>query len=512
MNNNNYRPRGNRVTNRNSTRSTGARRRRRGNSKERSIGIGFAIVSLVCGFLGLASCWFFGIGTVFGIIGVVFFIIASAQGSRSRMKNAGLVLSIISIVIGAVFAVSYIFMMNKDNNGTAALNGYSIDRKNNVTDRSSVSERNNYSDRNDVDQPETKYIDGDNSLKNKISNLSADDAVIDVNNKEDAYSQIEQAIAQRKTKVYCSLELDLNGVDFEAMDYGSFWLEEYRYGDYFEETSGAFIADYYEFKYYDLSDNDIEIMKREIDESASRIIAKIPAGADEWNKAKIVHDELAALITYDLSLELPHCHDLYGALVNHNAVCSAYASAYFFILKQVGVDSKIVTYDGNVSDSHTWNIVTIDGIETHIDVTWDDPDVSYNGVPFISYTYFGLEQYEIQKEDSHMIDHISYNVSNTAPASAADPKSVNYFIHEDCYISSVSESTLTDVFTRQYKAGEKVLRVRVNNASDYQKLKSMCSSGDIWNSIHNSGYDVENMEYYCDDELMTLQIVFGDLY
>ena len=143
MNNTNYRPRGNRVTNRNSApRSTGTRRRRRGNSKERSIGIGFAIVSLVCGFLGLASCWFFGIGAVFGIIGVVFFIIASAQGSRSRMRIAGLVLSIISIVIGAVFAVVSIALSN--NVGTAALNGYSIDRNNNVTDRSSVSERNNF--------------------------------------------------------------------------------------------------------------------------------------------------------------------------------------------------------------------------------------------------------------------------------------------------------------------------------------------------------------------------------
>lgn len=512
MNNNNYRPRGNRVTNRNSTRSTGARRRRRGNSKERRIGIGFAIVSLVCGFLGLASCWFFGIGTVFGIIGVVFFIIASAQGSRSRMKNAGLVLSIISIVIGAVFAVSYIFIINKDNNGTAALNGYSIDRKNNVTDQSSISKRDNYSDRNDVDQPETKYTDGDNSFRNKLGNISADAVVIDANNKEEAYSQIEKALAQRKKEIYCSQDLNLQSVDFEAMDYGSFWLEEFRYGDYVDLTSGAFIADHYEFKYYDLSENDIKTMKSEIDESASRIIAKIPAGADEWHKAKIVHDELAALITYDQSMELPHCHDLYGALVYHNAVCSAYSSAYSFILKQVGVDCKTVFYIGNVSDSHTWNIVTIDGIETHIDVTWDDPDTDYNGVPFISYTYFGLEQYEIQKVDSHMIDYISYSTSNAAPASDADPKSVNYFIHEDCYISSVSESTLTDVFTRQYKAGEKVLRVRVNNASDYQKLKSMCSSGDIWNSIHHSGYDVENMEYYCDDELMTLQIVFGDLY
>ncbi len=117
MNNNNFRPGGYEPTYRNTSRYSGNRnsgtgRRRRYDPEEQRKGRGFAITSLICGFLGLATCYYFGIGAIFGIFGVVFSIISSAQGSRSKMRIGGLVLSIISIVLGAIFGAVWLYMYN----------------------------------------------------------------------------------------------------------------------------------------------------------------------------------------------------------------------------------------------------------------------------------------------------------------------------------------------------------------------------------------------------------------
>lgn len=118
MNNYNYRPGGYEPTYRNTSRYSGNRNsgygrgRRRLDLEELRKGRGFAVASLVCGFLGLATCYYFGIGAIFGIFGVIFSIISSAQGSRSKMRIGGLVLSIISIVLGAIFGAVWLYMYN----------------------------------------------------------------------------------------------------------------------------------------------------------------------------------------------------------------------------------------------------------------------------------------------------------------------------------------------------------------------------------------------------------------
>ncbi|MBQ3099413.1 MAG: S-layer homology domain-containing protein [Clostridia bacterium] len=94
----------------------------------------------------------------------------------------------------------------------------------------------------------------------------------------------------------------------------------------------------------------------------------------EVEKALLIHDRLALLCEYDYTYST-HRSDLYGALVNRTAVCQGYSVAYEYLLEEVGIDSYICSSD---LLNHAWNIVYINGIPYHVDVTWDDY-AWYNG-------------------------------------------------------------------------------------------------------------------------------------
>jgi len=96
----------------------------------------------------------------------------------------------------------------------------------------------------------------------------------------------------------------------------------------------------------------------------------------EAEKALILHDRLVLWTTYDTENYLNDTvegitHTAYGALINRLTVCSGYAQAYQYLLACAGIYSEICSsYEMN----HAWNIVYIDGVPYHVDVTWDDPD------------------------------------------------------------------------------------------------------------------------------------------
>ena len=89
----------------------------------------------------------------------------------------------------------------------------------------------------------------------------------------------------------------------------------------------------------------------------------------EAEKALLVHDRLALRCNYDKSLTHDNKFDMYGALVDGYAVCEGYTKAYMYLLDKLGIKSKICSSETLI---HSWNIVWIDGVPYHVDVTWDD--------------------------------------------------------------------------------------------------------------------------------------------
>jgi len=64
----------------------------------------------------------------------------------------------------------------------------------------------------------------------------------------------------------------------------------------------------------------------------------------------------------------------YSALVDKRAICDGYANVFTLLAQQFGLEvikvSGIAEPDGF---NHAWNMVKVDGIWYHVDVTWNDP-------------------------------------------------------------------------------------------------------------------------------------------
>ncbi len=99
-------------------------------------------------------------------------------------------------------------------------------------------------------------------------------------------------------------------------------------------------------------------------------IADATNGMSASEKVEYVHDYLIANVSYVTTYTARSLHD---ALVNGSAVCEGYTKAFQFIMEYLGVSCKTVT---GKAMNHAWNVVVIDGVEYHVDVTWDDPIVN----------------------------------------------------------------------------------------------------------------------------------------
>ena len=129
---------------------------------------------------------------------------------------------------------------------------------------------------------------------------------------------------------------------------------------------------------YDVSE--YQRMLSEMEEAKENLLRGIKDNASlgEVEKALLIHDRLALLCEYDYT-GTDNRYNSYGALVSGIAVCQGYTEAYDYLLEEVGIESYFCSSD---KLNHAWNIVYINNIPYHVDVTWDDPswEVGEDGV------------------------------------------------------------------------------------------------------------------------------------
>lgn len=138
--------------------------------------------------------------------------------------------------------------------------------------------------------------------------------------------------------------------------------------------------------------------KQEVDDAINKvekvknIIVQNRSGND-YDDIKMVHDYLVDNIQYDTSISKAHIYNLYGALINGEAVCEGYARSFKYLMDAMGIPCTIVIGKGTNSEgnteNHAWNYVQLDGTWYAIDTTWDDPVTTNGRVPqSTKYRYF----------------------------------------------------------------------------------------------------------------------------
>ena len=117
-----------------------------------------------------------------------------------------------------------------------------------------------------------------------------------------------------------------------------------------------------EFCYFEDFTRDDKVL---YEDAVAKALSALRPGMTEFDKALALHDWLAVHCAYDNSLTR---YSPYHALVTGSAVCQGYLMAYSDLLNRVGIRNAPAVSE---SRNHGWNIVRLDGVWYHVDVTWD---------------------------------------------------------------------------------------------------------------------------------------------
>lgn len=128
------------------------------------------------------------------------------------------------------------------------------------------------------------------------------------------------------------------------------------------------------------SQEKVESAIKKIEQVRNQILQN--RSSDTYDNIKMVHDYLVENIEYDTTISKSNIYNIYGAMVNGEAVCEGYARSFKYLMDSLRIPCTLVIGKGTNSDgkteNHAWNYVQIGERWYAVDSTWDDP-VSVTG-------------------------------------------------------------------------------------------------------------------------------------
>ena len=158
------------------------------------------------------------------------------------------------------------------------------------------------------------------------------------------------------------------------------------------------------------------IAKNTLEQLRSDIMKKI-SGLNTEDKIRSVHDYIINNTEYDKTVSKNNIYNIYGALVQHYAVCEGYSKAIKYILDEANIPCIVVCGIGQntngETESHAWNYVKLNDVWYAIDATWDDPVIIGSGYIFDSiYTKYFLkgsnEFFKDHFEDGNIVNNSNF--------------------------------------------------------------------------------------------------------
>ena len=213
-----------------------------------------------------------------------------------------------------------------------------------------------------------------------------------------------------------------------------FWLTGYKYKYYKDSPNLIFVPEY-------LFDKE---KVREHQKAMKARVEKLVRPAknlSDFEKEKYVHDFICENVRYD-KLKKAYSHEIIGPLGQGVGVCEGIAKAVKVLLDALGVWCIIALCGNNpekgIKYRHTWNIVKIDGIYYHLDVTFDN--TLGKDQDEIRYDYFNLDDQHIFRDHEPLI----------APAPACTDH--DHFYYKEKKLSFTKQE---DVYKRALQAAKK---------------------------------------------------------
>lgn len=214
---------------------------------------------------------------------------------------------------------------------------------------------------------------------------------------------------------------------------------------------------------------------KKLDEAADTLLKDLPQTDDEYIAELAIHDRLAAACTYHTAAAqsnsedaYPHAYTAYGALVEGRAVCEGYSRAMQLLLHRVGIPCTLVTGQAKeTGEEHMWNLVTVNGRNYHLDVTWDDSE------DILTHTFMNLSTARLQ--ESHDIGEDQLGI-DTCTATEDDyfQRSGTYIdtYHREDIAKAIAAVLLTDTDTVELRFAQE----KFNNGLLFLKNTTLTKS------------------------------------
>lgn len=179
----------------------------------------------------------------------------------------------------------------------------------------------------------------------------------------------------------------------------------------------------------------ISSMTERYNAAVEKAMAAVLPSMTDFEKEVAINDYLADNCDYVIGETTAFSSTAYGALVEGSAYCDGYAYAAKHLLNKAYIDALVVYGEADGAE-HVWNMVEIEGNFYHLDVMWNDADITAeNTLRF--HGYFNLS------DDAIKLDH-SFENNGVIPAADRDG---NYYKQKGCYAATADE--LEEVFYDQ---------------------------------------------------------------
>ena len=216
----------------------------------------------------------------------------------------------------------------------------------------------------------------------------------------------------------------------------------------------------------------VKVYNKKIEKTVNELIfqIKLTEGSD-YEKAKKIHDWLCQNVVYDKkgadlddSSRVILAHNIIGVFAYRRAQCEGIAKVVKVLLNAVDVKCIVVTgttFDKKETEAHAWNIVKLEDVAYHMDVTWDIGKMS-ESKNWICYDYFNVSDKMIQ---------IEHEMSEKLPSCRS--LKLNYFTTNQLVFKSKYQ--LLSYLKKHLELDERTFYFRMEGKSELTELiKEIC--------------------------------------
>ena len=240
-----------------------------------------------------------------------------------------------------------------------------------------------------------------------------------------------------------------------------FWLKKFAYTTY---TRGDEITAIDLTPEYAMSEDSQAKIQKKIDAKAKKLLKELPKDADDFETVRYVYQTLIENVDYNTKAK--NSQNIISTFLEGETVCQGYAYGTQYLLNKVGI--PCTTVEGTANDgNHAWNLVKMDGDYYYLDTTWGNSsfvsgDSSESGgkADFINYEYFGATTKEIE---------MTHTASDVIPLPECKAVKDNYFVHEDLFFPSWSQSDVGERIRRAWEEEEPSVSLKFASMDDYER-------------------------------------------